>query len=142
MKILFSIFMFLSFFTVFAQDKNEKEILKLISEQAQMWNKRDLSGFMSYYQQSDQLIFVGKSGVTYGWETVKSNYEKSYGKDQQDLGQLSFEIVETRKLDKKNYLMVGKWLVKKEGKDDLKGFFSLIWQKIAGKWFIIADHSS
>lgn len=141
MKTLFFIFFILFSVSAFAQN-DEKEILKLISEQSKKWNEGDLSGFMSYYQRSDSLLFVGKSGVTYGWTTIKANYEKSYGKDQQDLGKLDFQILKTKKMGEKNYFMLGKWSVKKEGTKELSGFFTLIWEKIEGKWFIVADHSS
>jgi ketosteroid isomerase-like protein len=140
MKSLFLAISLLFSLHAFAQD--EKEITKSILDQADKWNKGDLTGFMSYYWVSDSLLFVGKNGPTYGWNTVKANYEKNYGKDQQDLGKLHFEILQTQKLGKNNYFMLGKWLVKKEGNADKFGFFTLIWKKIKGKWLIVADHTS
>jgi hypothetical protein len=36
------------------------------------WNRGDLSKrFMDTYWKSDSLMFIGKSGVTYGWQNTR-----------------------------------------------------------------------
>jgi hypothetical protein len=57
-----------------AQPKNEKAIRSLLHTQTQAWNRGDLEGFMQTYWQSDSLLFIGKSGVTRGWQKTLDNY--------------------------------------------------------------------
>ena len=48
-------------------------------EQQQLtWNSGDIDGFMGYYWKSDSLSFIGKSGITRGWQATLDNYKKSY----------------------------------------------------------------
>jgi hypothetical protein len=57
------------------------------------------------------------------------------------MGKLHFTILQTKPLGKQHYFVVGKWhLARSVG--NLQGHFSLVFKKIKGKWFIIADHSS
>ena len=142
LQILTLIFFCLLTLNLSAQSKDEKYIVNAMRTQAEMWNNKDLKGFMSFYWQSDSLTFIGKKGITRSWNTVKENYEKNYGKDGDDLGKLVFEVCELKKIDSKSYFMVGKWSVESQGKETKSGYFSLVWQKIKGVWKIVIDHTS
>ncbi len=54
--------------SLFSQDKDEKEVRALLDFQTQEWNKGNIPAFMETYWKSDSLMFIGKSGVTYGWQ--------------------------------------------------------------------------
>jgi ketosteroid isomerase-like protein len=126
---------------VFAQKKANLDHIKAkMAAQEVAWNSGDLAGFMLPYWHSDKLSFVGKSGVTYGWDATLLNYQKGYP-DAATMGKLHFDIVETQSLDAKHIYMIGKWKLSRE-KGDIGGHFTLIWAKIAGQWLIISDHSS
>jgi ketosteroid isomerase-like protein len=123
-----------------AQSKTEKEITDLLHSQDQSWNNGDLEGFMQTYWNSDSLLFIGKSGVTYGWNNTLRNYKKGYP-DTAAMGKLQFTLIRIQKISPKNYFVVGKWhLTRTAG--NLQGHFSLILRKIKGAWKIVADHSS
>ncbi|MEI9957600.1 MAG: hypothetical protein WDM90_15185 [Ferruginibacter sp.] len=62
--------------SVTAQSKDESAIRKSLAIQSTAWNKGDLETFMSTYWKSDSLMFIGKSGVTYGWQKTLENYKK------------------------------------------------------------------
>ncbi|HWH63301.1 MAG TPA: hypothetical protein VNS50_08510, partial [Ginsengibacter sp.] len=47
--------------------KDEMAVRKVLAMQAQAWNAGDLENFMQTYWRNDSLMFIGKSGVTYGW---------------------------------------------------------------------------
>jgi ketosteroid isomerase-like protein len=95
---------------------------------------------MQGYLKSDSLLFVGKSGPKYGWETTLANYKKSYP-DKKAMGLLSFDIKEVKMISADYAFVLGAWHLKRE-KDDPKGYFTLIVNKISGEWKVIADHSS
>lgn len=123
-----------------AQTKDEARILTLLDTQIKAWNQGNLDGFMETYWKSDSLLFIGKSGPTYGWTATLENYKKSYP-DKSAMGTLSFNLLELKKLAGDVYFVVGKWkLVRTAG--DLSGHFTLVLRKINGDWKIIADHSS
>ncbi|MEK7225544.1 MAG: DUF4440 domain-containing protein, partial [Bacteroidota bacterium] len=65
-KVLFLLFLLVSI-TATAQSKDEKAILKVLDDQNAAWNRGDIDAFMKGYWENDSLMFVGKSGVTYGW---------------------------------------------------------------------------
>ena len=122
-----------------AQDLDSvKGILKA---QVEAWNRGDLEGFMKGYLPSEKLMFIGSRGLTYGWKQTLANYKKSYP-DLATMGKLTFTILEMKPLGDSHMLVIGKWHLARDQKEDAEGHFSLTWQKIDGHWFIIADHSS
>lgn len=127
-------------FLVHSQSKDEQEIRRLLATQTQEWNRGDIEGFMQTYWKSDSLMFIGKTGVHFGWQNTLNNYKKSYP-DTSAMGKLSFDIITVRKLSSEYYYVVGKWMLQRSI-GDLSGHYDLLLKKIKGKWYIISDHSS
>ncbi len=126
--------------TVFAQDKNARAILKLLDTQTAAWNQGDLQGFMKGYWENDSLRFIGKSGITYGWNNTLANYKRGYP-DTAAMGKLQFTILVIKKLSPRYYEVVGKWYLKRSI-GDASGHYTLLLRKIKGSWMIVSDHSS
>ena len=120
--------------------KNETAIRALLAAQTKAWNEGDLVGFMEGYLPSDSLLFVGKSGPTYGFTNTLNNYKKGYP-DTASMGKLTFTLLAVTPIEKKHYRVLGKWSLQRS-KGDVSGYFTLLLQKIKGKWFVIQDHSS
>jgi ketosteroid isomerase-like protein len=115
-------------------------IRNALQEQRLAWNAGDINRFMGTYWQSDSLMFIGKSGVTYGWQKTMDNYKKGYP-DTAAMGKLDFDILEVKRLSVLYFFVVGKWhLTRSIG--DVGGHFTLLFKKIKNKWVIVADHSS
>ncbi|MEQ8910053.1 MAG: nuclear transport factor 2 family protein [Vicingaceae bacterium] len=108
--------------------------------QEENWNRGDIAAYMEGYWKSDSLLFVGSKGPTYGWMQTFKNYLKAYP-NQEAMGKLRFNLVKVDLLSDKNAFVVGRWQLDRKA-DTLKGYFSLLWQKINGEWKIIVDHSS
>jgi hypothetical protein len=126
--------------SVVAQSKASKEIIQVLDIQNKAWNEGDLIGFMDSYWKTDSLMFIGKSGVTYGWQNTLANYKKGYP-DTAAMGKLTFDILHVKKLSNRYYSVVGKWFLKRSI-GNVGGHFTLLFKKVGGKWVIIADHSS
>jgi ketosteroid isomerase-like protein len=142
MKKYISFFLLLISFCAFAQikDNDEATIRKILDDQTTAWNRGDIENFMQGYWQSDSLLFIGKSGVTYGWGKTLSNYKKGYP-DTAAMGKLDFNILQVKRLSSIYFSVIGKWhLARSIG--DLSGHYTLLFKKIKGKWVIIQDHSS
>lgn len=123
-----------------AQSKHEKQILSILDQQTKAWNNGDLERFMIGYWESDSLMYIGKSGVTYGYRETLDTYKKNYGSPDK-MGQLSFEILHLKKLGNNHYLVVGKWsLFRNAG--NVGGHYTLVFKRKRGEWVIISDHSS
>jgi ketosteroid isomerase-like protein len=124
----------------YSQSKEEKAIIRLLTTQTEAWNRGDIEGFMQTYWKSDSLMFIGKTGVHFGWEETLNNYKEGYP-DTATMGKLSFDIILVKKLSSEYYYVVGKWMLKRTI-GDLSGHYDLLLRKIKSKWYIIADHSS
>lgn len=123
-----------------AQSKEETAVRNVLEKQRQAWNTGDIDKFMEGYWHSDSLMFVGKSGVTYGWQNTMDNYKKGYP-DTASMGKLKFDILEVRRLSVLYFFVVGKWqLTRSVG--DIGGHFTLLFKKVKNKWVIVTDHSS
>lgn len=143
MKQLVFLFLILIFCSSFSQNISEKEkneLLSILKNQQLAWNSGDIEGFMNGYWKSDSLKFIGKKGLTYGWQNTLENYKKSYP-DKSAMGNLLFEIISVESLGEDIALVIGKWQLQRDS-DNPNGYYSLIWKKMEGKWVIVADHSS
>jgi ketosteroid isomerase-like protein len=140
---LLKVFLILSIwgisFSSFGQKK--EEILSIMARQEKLWNNGDIDNFMEDYWKSEDLKFVGKNGVTKGWNATKERYHKSYP-DKETMGKLKFEILEIEFHSKKTAWVLGKWNLTRESKGDIGGYFTLIFKKIKGQWVITSDHTS
>jgi len=122
-----------------------RAVIAVLTAQTAAWNRGDLPGFMAGYWASDSLVFIGKSGLTYGWQPTLDNYRKSYGQNASQMGQLDFSGLRVSPLGPDVAQVVGRWhLSLKQGakESDLRGQFLLIFRRLGGRWLIVADHSS
>lgn len=136
------LFLFLFFFAGYthAQGPAEKAVRTVLAEQAAAWNRGDLEGYMNGYWKNDSLVFIGKKGITYGWQQTLGNYRKSYpGKEA--MGQLRFDILRVKLLSERYIQVTGRWHLQRAA-GNLEGSFTLLFEKIQKQWLIISDHSS
>jgi len=123
-----------------AQSNDETSIRQLLDQQTAAWNRGDIDRFMDGYWENDSLMFIGKSGVTYGWTNTLNNYKRGYP-DTAAMGKLRFELLTVKRLSDEYYFVVGKWFLQRSI-GNIGGHYNLLFRKINGKWAIIADHSS
>ena len=140
-----NVFFFVLMFFIFqnsgySQSADEKKILKILDDQTKYWNQGNLDEFVRGYWHNDSLMFIGQSGITYGFRNTLNNYKTNYS-DTSKMGKLSFDIIKVQKLSPEFYFVVGKWFLKRTP-GDLKGHYTLLFRKINNEWVIVADHSS
>jgi hypothetical protein len=123
-----------------AQPAGETAIRVLLEKQVKNWNGGNLEAFMQGYWTSDSLMFIGKNGPTYGYNSTLENYRKNYP-DTAAMGRLHFDLLELKRLCTEYYFVAGKWSLQRS-KGDLQGHFTLLFRKIKNRWVIISDHSS
>ncbi len=123
-----------------AQSSAQKSVKAVMDMQTEEWNKGNIVAFMQTYWKNDSLMFIGKNGVTYGWQKALDNYKKHYP-DTAAMGHLNFELVEVKELSSTACFVVGKWFLTRTI-GNVNGAFTLLLRKINGRWLIVADHSS
>ncbi|HEY5771642.1 MAG TPA: DUF4440 domain-containing protein [Chitinophagaceae bacterium] len=137
--VLFSLVLFISA-TISAQSKDETAVRKILSTQNEAWNRGDVVSFMKGYWENDSMMFIGQTGVTYGYKNTLANYKKHYP-DTAAMGKLTFTLISVKRLSEKYFRVVGKYyLTRSIG--NASGHFTLLFEKIKGEWVIIEDHSS
>ena len=140
-KILLSILLiFILVISTIAQSTDEQSIRTILAQQTLAWNNGNQEAFMKGYWQSDSLMFIGKNGITYGWQKTLDNYKKNYP-DTASMGKLNFDLLSVKPFAENYFFVVGKWhLTRSIG--DVGGVFTLLFRKVKNQWVIIADHSS
>ena len=115
-------------------------VKKVLQQQQDCWNKGDVFGFMQGYWQSDSLKFIGKSGISSGWNNTLKRYKETYP-DKESMGTLEFEMISIEPLSDVSAYVVGKWkLTRSIG--NIGGYFTLLFKKINNQWLIVVDHTS
>ncbi|MFA6086850.1 DUF4440 domain-containing protein [Mucilaginibacter sp.] len=137
-KLILTCLLFLICCLTYAQDK--QAIIKLMTDQQTAWSNGNVEGFMQGYWKSDSLMFIGKRGPAYGWQTTLNNYKKTYP-DKAAMGKLTFRIDKVELLGKQDAFVMGAWSLARE-KDSPGGYFTLWFRKINGEWKIVCDHTS
>ncbi len=124
----------------FAQTADEDSIRNVLYSQEKAWNTGNIEDFMKAYWQSDSLTYIGKAGVTYGWQKTLETYKKNYP-DTVAMGRLTYNLIELKSLSPGYYFVIGQWHLQRTS-NNAGGYFTLLFKKIKNKWFIVADHSS
>ncbi|GAB3499400.1 hypothetical protein GCM10027341_22630 [Spirosoma knui] len=135
---------FLSLFTLPAlsqQATDRRDILLILKRQTEDWNAGRVDKFMNGYWQSDSLTFVGKVGITYGYQATLANYKKRYP-DRASMGTLKFDILQIDFPASDVAYVIGRWHLTRPKVGDAGGHFTLLWRKIKKRWVIVSDHSS
>jgi len=118
------------------------EIYYLMEDQEKSWNSGNIDDFMIPYWKNDSLIFLGKSGVNYGWEKINNNYKNNY-KNTIEMGRLEFNNLICKSLNDTTHIVTGKWSIYRlDSSKNIGGYYTLIWIKKDKDWKIIYDHTS
>lgn len=143
-KILLAVLVIFISGSAFAKDalkeKDKTAILALFDKQVEAWNNGNLEVFMQTYWDSEELVFVGSRGPTYGWQATLDSYKRGYP-NKKTMGHLNFKILDISKIDRNTVFAIGRFELTREV-GDAAGYFTLVIQKKNGEWKIISDHSS
>ncbi len=129
---------------VFGQQKvvpvDRAAVYKVLKMQENAWNEGNLERFMMGYWQNEGLLFVGRSGPTFGYAQTLAKYRSGYpGKA--TMGKLHLDVLHLTQWDAQTIQLVGKFSLQRDN-DAPSGFFTLLFRKINGQWKIVSDHTS
>ena len=121
-------------------EKDMADIKEVLHQQASDWSNASIADFMEGYDKTPNLLFVGKSGITKGWQQTMDRYKAGYP-TKDHTGKLTFDVLDVQPINAGAYLLVGEFhLIRNVGKAD--GIFTLVFKRINGDWKVIADHTS
>jgi uncharacterized protein (TIGR02246 family) len=119
-----------------------REILAVVEQSAEDWNRGDLEAFVECYEQSPDTTFVGTE-ISRGASEVLNRYQRAYP-DAAHMGNLTFSGLQVRSLSTELAIVTGRFDLKREEQrgGDKTGLFTLVMRKGSNGWRIIHDHTS
>lgn len=111
-----------------------------MADSAAGWNAGDMRRFLAIY--ADDAVFVTRDGLVRGKAAIAARYDKSYGRDAARRGRLSFRMLGQRAVDPTHRMLWARWRLDHAGGKVDSGMTSLLFERRAGGWKIVSDHSS
>jgi ketosteroid isomerase-like protein len=126
------------------QDTDRRDIESALQASGLAWSNGDLAGFMKVYENAPATTYIGKAGPLRGYGAIHDMYAARFGGVPGGLGQLTFTLLECRKLGPDFALVTGRFNLQRKpaGSAPATGIFTLVFHKSAAGWGIIRDHTS
>ncbi|MCT8000613.1 DUF4440 domain-containing protein [Sphingomonas sanguinis] len=102
------------------------------------WNAGDLNRFVAIY--APDAIFVGKRDLIRGKAAIADNYRRSFTGSGNSRGTLRFDFLDLKPIGDRRILFA-RWNLS-GGAEAESGMTTLVFERRADGWKIVADHSS
>ena len=124
----------------FQAEPEKARILKVVSDQADAWNRGDLESFLTGYWRSEETVFAGGGTVHRGFEAMAARYRKTYD-TREKMGTLAFSNLAFESIGPDRAVVTGSWELQRAN-DTPGGVFTLIFRRFPEGWRIVHDHTS
>jgi len=118
----------------------EAAIRAAMDDSAAGWSAGDMPRFLAIY--ADDAVFVTKDGLVRGKPAIAARYDTRYGRDAAQRGRLSFRTLGFRRIDATHQILWARWALDYPDGKRAGGMTSLVFERRAGGWKIVSDHSS
>ena len=119
----------------------KQAIQSVLDQQVAAWNRGDIKGFMSGYWNSPDLIYVGNTKVTRGWQTLLDRYQDYSKTSAGQIGTLELQETQITLLSPESALVWGTYRVLQPGQDR-KGLYTLVLRRFQEGWRTVYDRTS
>src|SRR5215469_13937711 len=119
----------------------EEAIRSVLDKQVRAWNRGDVKDFMSGYWNSPDLIYVGNTKVTRGWQTLLDRFEELSKSSGGQIGTLELPETQISVLSPDSALVWGTYRVLQPGQDR-KGLYTLVLRRVQEGWRTVYDRTS
>ena len=116
------------------------EILHVISNMEQAWNRGDFRGYMAGFKNPD-VVFVSGGKFQQGWQGTLDHYIRDYGGSPERRGKLHFYNMKVDVLAPDAAMLIGQYRLER-GPRVTEGVNTRLFRKIHGKWLITMNHVS
>lgn len=111
-----------------------------LADSAAGWNTGDLDRFVAVY--AADAIYVAGGKVVRGKPAIAARYARSFTAGGNKRGRLGFRPLALRAVDAGHMLYIARWTLTPKTGATQTGLTSLLFERTAAGWRIIADHSS
>ncbi|MFB6240143.1 MAG: DUF4440 domain-containing protein, partial [Gemmatimonadota bacterium] len=118
-----------------------EEIRAALDSSAAGWNRGELAAFLAPYRKSDSTTYIGSGGLREGFTELRDRYAPVFA-EAAERDSLRFSDVRVRSLGEGRALSIGRYTLFRADSVTGTGWFSLVWERIQGRWWIVHDHSS
>jgi len=119
-------------------DPAAKEIISVMQNSADEWNKGNLEAFMSLYDPSATMMMP--TGPV-GFDAIRALYEKKYFDGKMPKQNLRYGDMAVRHLGRKYVLLTGSFTLYGNNLPERSGRYSLVLIHTKNGWKILHDHS-
>lgn len=120
----------------------DEAIANVLHAQVDAWNRGDLTGFMSGYWNSPELVFAAGKQETRGWEPVLKRYQARYQSGGAEMGKLYMAYSKPAHMLGPDLAYVdGDYKLTKSDGGTSSGVFTLIFRKFPEGWRIVHDRT-
>jgi uncharacterized protein (TIGR02246 family) len=118
-------------------------IRALMRDSQAAWNRGDLPAFASYYEDSPDTTFIGRTVTRGGVQAILDRYRKGYPTPEA-MGKLTYSDIDVRPIADGLAIVTGRFELKRTaaGGGDAAGRYTLVLRRTSAGWKIIHDHSS
>ncbi len=120
---------------------DDESVRSVLETQRAAWNRGDIEGFLSGYEQSEELVFTSGANIRRGFAETRTKFRAKYGDDPSTMGTLDFDLIDVRGVGADGAVVLGHWELT-ETPQVGEGIFSVILERQGGTWRIIHDHTS
>jgi ketosteroid isomerase-like protein len=129
-----------------ADDRSEPadSIEDILVRSAAAWNAGDLKGFLAFYEDSPDTIYLNTTRVVTGYTAIQKMYSERFDTEHAlGAGILSMSLLRVAPLGSEHALAVGRYSLKQAPAQTgpACGVFSLVFRKTPAGWRITADHA-
>ena len=95
----------------------------------------------TYWKSPELTFFSGGTGLA-GWSDTLKRYQNRYQKEGQEMGRLRFTDLVVVSLAPDAGFIRGRFHLRRTGKGELTGLFTLVVKRFPKGWRIVHDHTS
>jgi len=121
------------------QVKETAKIRAILEGTSRGWNTGDLALYLSPY--TPDATEMRHTGPTGGVDSIASTMRRGFWKRGRPLQDLRYDSVQVRFLSARSALVTGKYVLTGADRPQRSGWFTTVWVKKKGKWFMVHDHS-
>lgn len=119
---------------------DDQAVRGVLLAQRDAWNRGDLDGYMAGYWKDQRLLFTAGGVIRRGWAETDAKYRAKYGTNTDSMGRVAFELIDVKGVGADGAVVLGRWDL--EGPNAGHGVFTVVLERIDGRWFVVHDHTS
>ena len=123
-----------------AAEADKKQILNVISQMQEAWNRGDFRGYMQGFKNPD-VIFVSGGRFQDGWQGTLDHYIRDYGTSVETRGTLRFYDIRIEILAPDAAQLISRFELKRPAHPQY-GINTRLMRKVDGRWVIALNHVS